>query len=62
MPASPTKKASEDPQLPDERGDDTEGHSLWIDPGSARQLARNKNDEIERYAREAKRAKEAKKR
>lgn len=62
MSGTPAKKATDAPQLPDERGDDTEGHSLWIDPSSARQLARNKNDEVERHAREAKRAKEAKKR
>lgn len=40
---------------------DTEGHNLWIDPGLSADLARSRNKDIEKQARERKRAKEAKK-
>jgi hypothetical protein len=59
MATKPAPKANEDPKPAE--GGDVEGHSMWVDPSSARHLARSKNADIERHAREAKRAKEAKK-
>ena len=39
---------------------DVEGHNMWIDPGSSRDLANSRNKDLERAARERNRAKEAK--
>ena len=40
--------------------DDVEGNSMWISPGIASDMARNRSKELEREARERQRAKEAK--
>ncbi len=49
----------DDTQLSDPAGDDTEGHSLMIDPTTARQLSRAKEQDIDRAARERQRQKDA---
>jgi len=46
-------------QQPDESGEDTEGHNMWINPGSARDISRTRNAEIERQVRDRQRQKEA---
>jgi len=40
---------------------DVEGHNMWISPTVGREVARGRNAEIEREARDRQRAKEAKK-
>ena len=41
---------------------DVEGHSMWLDPNLARDVARIRSKDVEREARERNRAKEAKQR
>ncbi len=53
-------KANDQPQPQQDDEQDVEGHNMWIDPGSSRDMARTRNKEIERAARERNRAKEAK--
>ena len=53
----------DDPRnIDDAGGDDTEGHSMLLDPSTARHLARSRDQEIERAARERQRNETAKKR
>lgn len=61
MPRTPNPK-SNDELKPDETGQDTEGHNLWINPGSARDIARGRAADRDRELRERQRAKEAKRR
>ncbi len=53
------KTTEDDPQRKDPSGDDTEGHSMMVDPTTARQLARAKEQDVDRSARERQRQKEA---
>jgi hypothetical protein len=46
-------------KTPEEPEQDVEGHNLWISPSTGRDLARGRNADIERQARERQRAKEA---
>ena len=43
----------------DDSGEDTEGHSMLIDPNTAIRLARSRSSDLQREARENQRAKEA---
>lgn len=52
------RATDDDPQVTDPAGDDTEGHSLMIDPTTARQLSRAKEQDVDRAARDRQRAKE----
>ncbi|MEA2623387.1 MAG: hypothetical protein QOH61_2297 [Chloroflexota bacterium] len=56
----PRVPKNSDDQKPDETGQDTEGHNLWVNPGASRELARGRNADREREMRERQRAKEAK--
>jgi hypothetical protein len=51
-------KAQPEEQPADEQ--DVEGHSMWIDPNLASDVARQRSKDIEREVRERNRAKEAK--
>ncbi|MDQ3553528.1 MAG: hypothetical protein M3395_03845 [Chloroflexota bacterium] len=53
------KPTEDDAQLKDPNGDDTEGHSLMVDPTTARQLSRAKEQDVDRAARDRQRQKEA---
>ena len=53
-------KGTDQPQEQPADEQDVEGHNMWIDPGSSRDMAHSRNKEIERDARERNRAKEAK--
>ena len=56
----PKLKASDDARKLDKpTDDDTEGHSMLLDPSTARHLARARDQEIERAARDRQRQKEA---
>ena len=55
-------RSADQPELPEEPEADTEGHNMWIGPATGRELARDRNAEIERQTRERQRAKEAQKR
>lgn len=59
MPGKHLKATEDDPQLNDPDGEDTEGHSLMIDPTTARQHQRVKEQDVDRAARERQRQKEA---
>jgi hypothetical protein len=53
-------KATEDDEIRrPEQEDDTEGHSLLVDPASARQLSRARDQDVERQARDRQRQREA---
>ena len=55
-------KIHEDPEQPvgpTDEGDDTEGHSMFMNPGTASDMARARSKEVERQAREHARQKEA---
>jgi hypothetical protein len=41
---------------------DVEGHSMWLDPNLARDMARSRSKDVDREVRERNRAKEAKQR
>jgi hypothetical protein len=41
---------------------DVEGHSMWLDPNLAREVARSRSKDVDREVRERNRAKEAKQR
>jgi hypothetical protein len=62
-----TKKLlkADEPQLPSDgaatEGEDTEGHNMWINPSSGRDVARGRNADIERQVRDRQREKDAKK-
>ncbi len=56
------RATDDDTQLNDPAGDDTEGHSLMLDPTTARQLARAKEQDVDRAARDRQRQKEARNR
>ena len=53
-----------DPQPDNESNDekDVEGHNMWVGPTMSGDMARNRNKDLERAAKERNRAKEAKKR
>lgn len=51
-------KQQPEPQIDEEQ--DVEGHSMFLDPNLARDMARSRNREIERETKERNRAKEAK--
>jgi hypothetical protein len=53
-------KSTEDTQVQPTDDKDVEGHNMWIDAGTQRDLARNHSKDVERAARERNRAKEAK--
>ena len=53
-------KKSDQPQQPDQAGDDVEGHNLWLNPSASREMTNGRSREIEREMRERQRAKEAK--
>ena len=53
-------KGTDQPQGQPEDEQDVEGHNMWIDPGSSRDLANSRNKDLERAARERNRAKDAK--
>ena len=56
------KKIPADPQQPvgpTDDPDDTEGHSMWLNPGSSYELSKARSKDIERQAREHAREKEA---
>lgn len=48
-----------DPGRPEDGADDTEGHSLLIDPTTASGIHRARQQDVDRQARERLRAKEA---
>jgi hypothetical protein len=60
----PMVRATE-PQMPDDgtgtEGQDTEGHNMWINPSSGREISRGRNADVERQVREHQRQKDAKK-
>ena len=57
---SENTKNNEQPQLPDQTGDDVEGHNLWLNPSASREMTAGRSREIEREMRDRQRAKEAK--
>ena len=56
---------AQEPQVPDEGTGsdeaDTEGHNMWINPSSGRDVARGRNADIERQVRDRQRQKDAQK-
>ena len=50
---------AEQPVGPTDEGDDTEGHSMFLNPSTSADMARARNKDIERQAREHARQKEA---
>jgi hypothetical protein len=56
---------ADEPQTPDDGagtdGPDTEGHNMWINPSSGRELSRGRNADVERQVRERQREKDSKK-
>ncbi|MBA2569912.1 MAG: hypothetical protein H0V04_01890 [Chloroflexi bacterium] len=59
MPINKIKATEDDPQVGQPSDDDTEGHSLMLDPTTARQLARAKDQDVDRASRDRQRQKEA---
>jgi len=59
MPIKKVKATEDDPQVRPPSDDDTEGHSLMLDPTTARQLARAKDQDVDRASRDRQRQKEA---
>jgi len=57
---SDNTKPTEAPQLPDQAGDDVEGHNLWMNPSASREMTSGRSREIEREMRDRQRAKDAK--
>ena len=53
-------KSNDQPQLPEQEGDDVEGHNLWLNPSASREMTSGRSREIEREMRDRQRAKEAK--
>ena len=56
------EKIAADPQQPvgpTDETDDTEGQSMWLNPGSSYDLSKARSKDIERQAREHARQKEA---
>ena len=53
-------KGKETPQTPPTDDDDVEGHMMMVNPTVAGDMARVRNQEVERSVKERKRAKEAK--
>lgn len=53
-------KVKQQPETQPDEEQDVEGHSMFLDPNLARDMARSRNREIEREAKERNRAKEAK--
>jgi len=51
---------SDQPQLPEQDGNDVEGHNLWLNPSASREMTSSRSREIERELRDRQRAKEAK--
>lgn len=51
---------SDQPELPDPEAADVEGHNLWMNPSTSREMTSSRSREIEREARDRQRAKEAK--
>jgi hypothetical protein len=57
--SSKMPRATEDDTELKDDGQDTEGHSLMIDPTTARQLARVKEQDVDRASRDRQRQKDA---
>ncbi len=53
-------KAKPQPETQPDDEQDVEGHSMYINPGLASDLARNRSKDLDREIRERNRAKEAK--
>lgn len=53
-------KVKQQPETQPDEEQDVEGHSMFLDPNLARDMARSRNREIEREAKERNRAKQAK--
>ena len=52
--------STEQPELPEQDGNDVEGHNLWVNPSASREMTSGRSREIEREMRDRQRAKEAK--
>jgi len=55
-----TDNKAKPPEAQPEDEQDVEGHSMWLDPNLARDVARNHSKELDRQVKERNRAKEAK--
>jgi hypothetical protein len=55
-----TDNKAKPPETQPEEEQDVEGHSMWLDPNLARDVARNHSKELDRQVKERNRAKEAK--
>lgn len=63
MPRKSVRASDEDVRELDKKPDeDTEGHSMLLDPSTARHLARSREQDVQRGARDRQREKEARKR